>query len=182
MPRETVTRRKWLAALAGGLTAGCGGRSGERAATATATPSATATPPRTTATAASRSTEALEPVDAEGADSFEQGPADCALDTPPIAEGTWPMIHHDPAGTNAAPAGNGPTEFPLNELWTMSALEATVTFPVADNDYVYVVAADADSAPSVPISAVLCHDPRRTGEIQWRYRVDAMPIGPPVVA
>jgi outer membrane protein assembly factor BamB len=92
------------------------------------------------------------------------------------------MTHHDPAGTNAAPGSNGPTEFPLNERWTMSALDAQVTFPVADESFVYLVAADPDSDPSVPMSAVLCHDPRRNGEIQWRRRVDAMPIGPPVAA
>jgi outer membrane protein assembly factor BamB len=64
----------------------------------------------------------------------------------------------------------------------MSGLEAEVTFPVADDNFVYLVAADADAAPSVPTSAVLCHDPRRNGEIQWRHKVDAMPIGPPVAA
>jgi outer membrane protein assembly factor BamB len=183
MPRETFTRRKWLAVFAGGLTAGCGGR-----ASGGETPTGTATPPPETTTArpttdmsASASTPDGESVAASD-ESFEQGMGSCTLAADPIPEGTWPMLHHDPAGTNAAPAANGPTGFPLNERWTMSALEAQVTFPVADENFVYLVAADADSAPSVPQSAVLCHDPRRNGEIQWRRKVDAMPMGPPVAA
>ena len=183
MPRDTFTRRGWLAVLAGGVTAGCGGRSGEGG---TATPSATS-PPTTTAsrpttTAAAMSGDGVGASTAAADASFEQGPGSCALEADPIPEGTWPMSHHDPAGTNASPAVNGPTGFPLNERWTMSALEAQVTFPVADEDYVYVVAADPDSPPSVPVAAVLCHDPRRNGEIQWRHKIDAMPIGPPVAA
>jgi outer membrane protein assembly factor BamB len=113
---------------------------------------------------------------------FERGTGTCTLEADPIPDGTWPMLHHDSAGTNAAPEANGPTGFPLNERWTMSALEAQITFPVADDNFVYLVAADADSAPSVPKAAVLCHDPRRNGEIQWRRKVDAMPMGPPVAA
>lgn len=128
------------------------------------------------------STEAEAGTAAETDASFDQGPGTCLLEVDPIADGTWPMAHHDPAGTNASPAANGPTGFPLNERWTMSALEATVTFPVADDNFVYLVAADPDSDPSVPMSAVLCHDPRRNGEIQWRHKIDAMPIGPPVAA
>ena len=81
------------------------------------------------------------------------------------------MTHHDPGGTNASQVANGPTGFPINERWTMSAVDARITFP-----------ADPDSGPSVPTAAVLCHDPRRNGEIQWRYKIDAMPIGPPVAA
>ncbi|AZH23952.1 PQQ-binding-like beta-propeller repeat protein [Haloplanus aerogenes] len=182
MPRETFTRRKWLAAVAGGLTAGCGGRAGGGE-----TPTATATPPPDTttpppATTSSGSAGEIEDTMATGSTSFEQGSGTCALEADPIPDGTWPMPHHDPAGTNAAPAANGPTGFPLNERWTMSALEAQVTFPVADDNFVYLVAADPDSPPSVPTAAVLCHDPRRNGEIQWRYKIDAMPIGPPVAA
>ncbi|WP_251342116.1 PQQ-binding-like beta-propeller repeat protein [Haloplanus halophilus] len=170
---DGFTRRTYLAAVAGGLTAGCGGRADE------------APTPSATATAEPIKTESPEPT-AEAAASlgaaFERGSGTCALDAAAIPDGTWPMTHHDPAGTNAAPAVNGPTEFPLNERWTMSALEAQVTFPVADDRFVYLVAADPDTDPSVPVSAVLCHDPRRNGEIQWRRRVDAVPIGPPVTA
>ncbi|WP_435067981.1 PQQ-binding-like beta-propeller repeat protein [Haloplanus sp. C73] len=183
MARDVFTRRRWLAVLAGGVTAGCGGRETE-AAGATATSRSTATPRRSAATTPAAGT--ATPVDesaTEGADdAFRRGTGDCALSAEPVAEGTWPMPHRDPAGTNAAPAANGPTGFPLNERWTMSALEAQVTFPVADDRFVYLVAADPDSDPSVPVAAVLCHDPRRNGEIQWRHRVDAMPIGPPVAA
>jgi outer membrane protein assembly factor BamB len=168
MPRDTFTRRGWLAAVAAGLTAGCGGRS-------TSTPTSTSTSTSTPTAAAA------DEVTAGASESFERGPGNCALNSTAIADGTWPMPHHDPAGTNAAPESNGPTSFPLNERWTMSALESRVTFPVADGAYVYAVAADAD-AESVPSSAVLCHDPRRNGEIQWRHKVDATPIGPPVVA
>ena len=184
MPRDTFTRRKWIAVLAGGVTAGCGGRSdggGSETATDTPQPTRTTTGRPTTAAAVSESAETVEGAMAD-ADSFEQGPGDCVLAADPVADGTWPMPRHDPAGTNASPAANGPTEFPLNERWTMSALEAQVTFPVADDSFVYLVAADPDPEPSVPVAAVLCHDPRRNGEIQWRYRVDAMPIGPPVAA
>jgi len=184
MPRQPFTRRKWLAALAGGLTAGCGGRTGGgETATATATPPpGTTTQPSTTAAGTSGSAGAVDGSEAAVDGSFEQGAGTCALQADPIPDGTWPMPHHDPAGTNAAPAANGPTGFPLNERWTMSALEAQVTFPVADDRFVYLVAADPDSSPSVPTAAVLCHDPRRNGEIQWRYKIDAMPIGPPVAA
>jgi outer membrane protein assembly factor BamB len=180
MARDTFTRRRYLAVLAGGLTAGCGGRAADESGTeTTSTPSVTATDrPARTASAAAAAETAAETA-AERDASFEPGSGSCALEAT-IPEGTWPMTHHDPAGTNAAPAANGPTTFPLNERWTMSALEAQVTFPVADDSFVYLVAADPDSAPSVPTSAVLCHDPRRNGEIQWRRRVDAMPIGPPV--
>jgi outer membrane protein assembly factor BamB len=181
MPRQRFTRRGWLAALAG-VTAGCSARPGDDGATATRTETGTATPPPTANSPAARTVGSADGPDPEPAASFEQGPGNCALDPDAIPEGTWPMTHHDPAGTNAAPASNGPTGFPLNERWTMSALEAQVTFPVADDDYVYLVAADADSAASVPKSAVLCHDPRVNGEIRWRHRVDAMPVGPPVVA
>jgi len=184
MGRETFTRRTWIAALAGGLTAGCGGRAdGSGAPTATATPPAeTATMPPSTTASSTGSGDAVGESMAAADDSFEQGPGTCELKADPIPDGTWPMPHHDPAGTNASPAANGPTGFPLNERWTMSALEARVTFPVADDSFVYLVAADPDSAPSVPTAAVLCHDPRRNGEIQWRYKIDAMPIGPPVAA
>jgi len=174
MPRDRITRRGWLAALAGGATAGCGGRSEGRG-TATPSSATTATESPTT-TAGTAADVAMAGVD----DSFERGPGSCTLEATPVADGTWPMSHHDPAGTNASPAANGPTGFPLNERWTMSALEATVTFPVADGDFVYLVAADPDAGPSVPTAAVLCHDPRRNGEIQWRHEVDTMPIGPPV--
>lgn len=181
MPRDTFTRRGWLAALVGGATAGCGGRSGgdgTTTTTATGRPTRTTRKPTATATTTVREggDEAMTAVDA----SFEQGPGTCALAAEPVPDGTWPMPHHDPAGTNASPSANGPTGFPLNERWTMSALEAQVTFPVADEDFVYLVAADPDPAPGVPTAAVLCHDPRRNGEIQWRHRVDTMPIGPPV--
>ena len=169
--------------LAGGVTAGCGGRSdGGGTATTTATPRPTRTTASPTATATATAGNGDDETMAAVDDSFEQGPGTCALAADPIPDGTWPMAHHDPAGTNASPAVNGPTSFPLNERWTMSALEAQVTFPVADDDFVYLVAADPDSAPSVPKAAVLCHDPRRNGEIQWRHKVDAMPIGPPVAA
>ncbi|WP_251328775.1 PQQ-binding-like beta-propeller repeat protein [Haloplanus pelagicus] len=175
MERDTFTRRKCLAAIAGGLTAGCGGRAAEE--------SSTPTSPTATATARPIQTGAADPT-AEAAATlgaaFDRGVGRCALEASPTPDGTWPMINRDPAGTNASPASNGPTEFPLNERWTMSALEAQVTFPVADDGFVYLVAADPDSDPSVPMSAVLCHDPRRNGEIQWRRRVDAMPVGPPV--
>ncbi|WP_248895715.1 PQQ-binding-like beta-propeller repeat protein [Haloplanus halobius] len=175
MPRQTFTRRRWLAAIVGGVTAGCGGRSAT--ADATSSPRAATTEPPVTTTASS------DPVGAQDANpSFEQGSGACSLGAASIADGTWPMTHRDPSGTNAAPAVNGPTAFPLNERWTMSALDAQVTFPVADDQFVYLVAADADADPSVPQSAVLCHDPRLTGEIQWRHRIDATPIGPPVVA
>ncbi|SEA19445.1 Outer membrane protein assembly factor BamB, contains PQQ-like beta-propeller repeat [Haloplanus vescus] len=185
MSRELFTRREWLAVVAGGVTAGCGGRAAERdseTATATATTRPTATAPPTTTAAASGATDGVEESMSVDADSFEQGPGDCALAADPVPEGTWPMSHRDPAGTNAAPAANGPTGFPLNERWTMSALEAQVTMPVADDKYVYLVAADPEPQPGVPVAAVLCHDPRRNGEIQWRHRVDAMPVGPPVAA
>jgi outer membrane protein assembly factor BamB len=184
MPRDTFTRRNWLAVVAGGLTAGCGGRTdGGETSTATATPPReTTTPPPTTTAASAEAAGTVEESQAEIDSSFERGPGTCELKPDPVPDGTWPMLHRDPAGTNAAPAANGPTGFPLNERWTMSALEAQVTFPVADDSFVYLVAADPDSDPSVPTSAVLCHDPRRNGEIQWRYKVDAMPIGPPVAA
>ncbi|MFB6101650.1 MAG: PQQ-binding-like beta-propeller repeat protein [Haloplanus sp.] len=182
MPRQLFTRRRWLAVVVGGLTAGCGSRAD---APSSATPTETPPPPttrrRVTATATAKSSPATEEMATESDGSFERGSSDCTLDPAAIPDGTWPMAHHDPSGTNAAPASNGPTSFPLNERWTMSALEAKVTFPVADGDFVYLVAADPDTAPSVPIAAVLCHDPRRNGEIQWRHRIDAMPIGPPVV-
>jgi outer membrane protein assembly factor BamB len=183
MPRETFTRRGWLAVLAGGVTAGCGGRSDAgRDATATTTPPPTTTRTTATATATPAAATGGDGATAAVDDSFEQGPGTCALEADPIPDGTWPMTHHDPAGTNASPAVNGPTGFPLNERWTMSAVDARITFPVADENFVYLVAADPDSDPSVPTSAVLCHDPRRNGEIQWRYKIDAMPIGPPVAA
>ena len=169
MPRDTFTRRGWLATVVAGVTAGCGGRS-----------TSTSTPPERRATPTSTPAAADE-VTAEASESFERGPGNCALDSTPIADGTWPMPHHDPAGTNAAPESNGPTSFPLNERWTMSALESQVTFPVSDEKYVYAVASNAD-ADGVPNSAILCHDPLRNGEIQWRHKVDAVPIGPPVVA
>lgn len=171
MPRDTFTRRGWLAAVVGGVTAGCGGRSDSET-----TPTTTPTRGRSTSTPA-----AAADVTAEASESFERGPGNCALDSTPVTDGTWPMAHRDPSGTNAAPEANGPTSFPLNERWTMSALESHVSFPVAGEQYVYAVAANAD-AEGVPNSAVLCHDPRRNGEIQWRHKVDAMPIGPPVVA
>jgi len=183
MPRDTFTRRGWLAVLAGGVTAGCGGQSdaGQDATTTTPSPTTTRTTPTETAAARAAATVddgKMAAVD----DSFEQGPGTCTLAADPIPDGTWPMVHRDPAGTNASPAANGPTGFPLNERWTMSAVDAQVTFPVADEDFVYLVAADPDSDPSVPTAAVLCHDPRRNGEIQWRYKIDTMPIGPPVAA
>ena len=183
MPRDTFTRRGYLAAVVGGMVAGCGGRADEGTATRTGT--TTSPPPTTTARAtASAGVAAAAPTDGDDSleGSFERGPGSCALAASSVADGTWPMPHHDPAGTNAAPAANGPTGFPLNERWTMSAVDARVTLPAADEDFVYLVAADADADPDVPMSAVLCHDPRRNGEIQWRRRVDAMPMGPPVAA
>ncbi|WP_157969491.1 PQQ-binding-like beta-propeller repeat protein [Haloplanus rubicundus] len=183
MPRETFTRRGWLAVLAGGVTAGCGGRSDAgRDTTATTTPPPTTTRATPTETATRAAATAGDGEMAAVDESFEQGPGTCALAADPIPDGTWPMVHRDPAGTNASPTANGPTGFPLNERWTMSAVDAQVTFPVADENFVYLVAADPDSDPSVPTAAVLCHDPRRNGEIQWRYKIDAMPIGPPVAA
>ena len=154
--------------LAGGVTAGCGGRSdaGQDATT-------TAPPPTTTRTTPTGTTTRASTTGGDGAaaavdDSFEQGPGTCALEADPIPEGTWPMTHHDPGGTNASQVANGPTGFPINERWTMSAVDARITFPVADENFVYLVAADPDSG--------------RNGEIQWRYKIDAMPIGPPVAA
>jgi len=183
MPRDTFSRRGWLAALVGGVTAGCGGRAdgGAPATTTTPPPATPTTRPTTTAASTASIDEGEERTTAADA-SFEQGPGTCALEADPIPDGTWPMAHHDPAGTNASPAANGPTGFPLNERWTMSAVEAQVTFPVADDSFVYLVAADPDSGPSVPTAAVLCHDPRRNGEIQWRHTTETVPIGPPVAA
>ncbi|GAB6860782.1 hypothetical protein JCM17092_08710 [Haloplanus litoreus] len=112
---------------------------------------------------------------------FQTGPADCAFDAGEVLDGAWPMLHYDAAGTHAAPETNGPTSFPLNERWTVSALESRVALPVADTDYVYFLAMDEGDGEAAR-TTLLCHDPLRNGEIQWRYQADAMPVGPPISA
>lgn len=76
----------------------------------------------------------------------------------------WPVFNYDPAGTNHAPAENGPDPSNIDEEWSTSFGTTRVHAPVVDNHKVFCVTGGPDNQ--------LASLHSQTGEKIWTQELD----------
>jgi outer membrane protein assembly factor BamB len=89
-------------------------------------------------------------LDEEQTPSFEDGPAEWSGDSPSIPDDAWPMAKRTPGATAATPA-SGPTDFPLEQVWTISVSD-NLHRPTVRNGTVFL-SSTADERNVVAVDA-----------------------------
>lgn len=101
------------------------------------------------------------------------GAVSATVQSPP-APGTWPMARRDAAATASAPAANGPTTFPLEEVWTHETEQSAMRPAVVGDGTLLALT----SNPDANLAAL---DPV-TGTVRWSVTHDRLGHATPALA